>query len=170
MTLPAKWILPACATLAVSLLGLVSGSTAGELVGVAVVRPAEFQAAPKAGDPLVGVGVSLVLNGLAGDDSRAVATARTGPNGEAVFSRLRAGSYTITVTPVNDPPSAKVNTIGGVIIISGTPPQRLITSFSWTKGRKSQATDEAGRPTRLLVGTNGGIWVRLSIFDRWGNQ
>ncbi|MDP1737007.1 MAG: hypothetical protein Q8L23_06165 [Caulobacter sp.] len=160
-------ILPACAALALGLLAAVPASTAGELIGVAVARPAEFRTAPKPGDPLADVGVSLALNGLAGDDSRAVLSARTNADGEAVFSNLRAGEFTITVTPVNDAPTAKLNRIGGVIIISGTPPKAA--AFSWARGRKSFGADRAGHRIVIPVARDGGeVRVRLTIFDRWG--
>lgn len=158
----AKWILPACSALALGLLAPVSASSAGELVGVAVSRPAEFRTAPKAGDPLADVALTLEGGG-------AILSARTNADGEAVFSNLRAGEFTITVTPVNDPPSARLNRIGGVIVISGTPP--LAASFSWIRGRKSVASDRAGRRFVIPVVRDGTeIRVRLNIFDRWGAQ
>jgi hypothetical protein len=153
-------MLPACSALALGLLASVSASTAAETTGFAITRPAEFRTAPKPGDPLADVGLTL-------EGGRAVLSARTNAEGEAVFSNLRAGEFTITVTPVNDPPSAKLNRIGGVIVISGTPPRAA--SFSWARGRKSVATDEAGRRIVIPVAVDGGeIRVRLSIFDRWG--
>lgn len=156
------WILPACAALALGLLAAVPASTAGELVGFAVARPAEFQAAPKAGDPLADVGLTLEGGG-------AVLSARTNASGEAVFSNLRAGEFTIIVTPVNDPPTAKLNRIGGVIIISGTPPRAA--SFSWARGRKSFGAEPSGRRLVIRVAGDGGeVRIRLYIFDRWGRQ
>lgn len=158
----AKWILPACSALALGLLAPVSASSAGELVGVAVSRPAEFRTAPKAGDPLADVALTLEGGG-------AILSARTNADGEAVFSNLRAGEFTITVTPVNDPPTARLNRIGGVIVISGTPP--LAASFSWARGRKSFASDRAGRRIVIPVVRDGTeIRARLNIFDRWGAQ
>ena len=160
--MPGPWIAPAVAALALGLLAAAPTSTAGELIGMAVARPAEFATAPKAGDPLTDVGLTL-------EGGRSVLSARTNAEGEAVFSNLRAGTFTITVTPVNDPPSAKLNRIGGVIVISGTPP--LAASFSWARGRKSFAYDQAGRRIVIPVVRDGGeIRVQLSIFDRWGNQ
>lgn len=157
------WILPACAALALGLLAAVPASTAGEIeIGMAVARPAEFPIALKAGDPLAGVGLTL-------EGGRAVLSARTNADGEAVFSNLRAGEFTITVTPVNDPPTARLNRIGGVIIISGTPPRTA--SFSWARGRKSFGADQAGRRIVIPLARDGGeISVRLTIFDRWGRQ
>lgn len=160
--MPAKWIPPVCSALALGLLAFVSASAAGELIGVAVSRPAEFATAPKPGDPLADVGLTL-------EGGRAVLSARTNAEGEAVFSNLRAGEFTITITPVNDPPTAKLNRIGGVIIISGTPPRTA--SFAWARGRKSFASDPSGRRIVIPVARDGSeIRIRLSIFDRWGNQ
>lgn len=155
------WIQRAGAALALGLLAAAPASTAGELIGVAVSRPAEFGTAPRPGDPLAGVGLTL-------EGGRAVLSARTNAVGEAVFSNLRAGEFTITVTPVNDPPTARLNRIGGVIIISGTPPRAA--AFSWARGRKSFGADQTGRRLVIRVARDGGeVRVRLTIFDRWGN-
>lgn len=156
------WFLPARAALALGLLAAAPASTAGERTGFAVSRPAEFRPAPRPGDPLADVGLTL-------QGGRATLSARTNAEGEAVFSNLPAGSFTLTVTPVNDPPTAQLNRIGGVIVISGTPP--LAASFSWTRGRKSFASDPSGRRIVIPLARDGGeIRVRLSIFDRWGAQ
>ncbi len=70
---------------------------------------------------------------------------------------------------MNDPPTAKLNRIGGVIVISGTPPRTA--SFAWARGRKSFGSDPSGRRIVIPVARDGTeIRVRLNIFDRWGAQ
>lgn len=110
------------------------------------------------GTPIVGIPV-----GLEGDpEFIVVATSTTDAKGNASFTTLKAGRYTVSVPDLSKfkGPVVIAVSVNGALAVNSEP-------MKTGKG-KGYATDKAGRKLVFTVDKPGNPLV-VTIFDRWGN-